>query len=131
EQQRADAASVHVVGHGEGDLGRALPGDLIGPDAYQLTTPQREQRRVIGRWHAADPPGLTLAGQLADAEEPPVLIIGRHGLVHRLDQAEISWRGGPYLDCRAVGQPRGRAGAAASPQPVPRFTDPRGPPARP
>ena len=120
EQQRANTSPVHIVGHGQGDLGRALPEDLIAPHADELSASQGEERQMVRSWHAAHPFGLTLGGQLAEAEGAPVLVAGGHRLVHRLNQPEIGWRGGPDLDRRAVRQQRVRAGQAALHQPVAR-----------
>jgi hypothetical protein len=61
EQQGGDALVVHVVGHGERDLGLAGVPDEFGVAGHadQFAVPQREQRRAAGRiWVGlpADPP---------------------------------------------------------------------------
>ena len=111
EQQGGDALVVHVVGHGERDLGLpGVPGKPgVAGHAGQFAVPQREQRRaarLTGVGLPADPPGLGLGGPPAVAEEAQVDVVRRHRLVHRQDRVEVVRVGLADLDRRAVGQER-------------------------
>ena len=80
EQQAGDAAAVHVIRDGERDLRHTgLPGQLVGADADQPAVLPGQQRRVLGIGLAADPPGLPLGRGRAQAEEPQVHVVRRHG----------------------------------------------------
>jgi hypothetical protein len=108
EQQGRDALVVHMVGHGERDLG--LPGvpDELGVAGYaeQFAVAQREQRRVARRRIPADPPGFGLGGSPTVAEKAQVDVARRHRLVHRQDRVEVLGPRLADLDRRAVGQER-------------------------
>ena len=111
QQQRADTAAVHVVGHRDGDL-RLVPVvlDLVAGHADDLAAAHGEQRRVVRGGRPADPRGLLLRGKRAGVEEPQVGVVGRHGLVHGLDRLRVIRAGRPDLDCRPVGKQRVDAG---------------------
>ena len=93
EQQRRDAAVVHGVRDGEGDLRGfppAAPDHLVAGDADDLGVVQREQGGVVRAGLAGDPPCLSLGGRPADAEEAQVGVVRGHRLVHRLDGGEVA-----------------------------------------
>ena len=108
EQQGRDALVVHMVGHGERDLGLPRVPDEPGVagHAEQFAVAQREQRRVARRRIPADPPGFGLGGSPVVAEEAQVDVVRRHRLVHRLDRVDVLWAGLADLDRCAVGQER-------------------------
>jgi hypothetical protein len=131
EQQGADAAVVHVVGHRERHLGLRgvlAQDDVAGHADHGAVCPgaanhgaadQGEQRRPARLGVAADAPRLGLGRQPAHVEEPQVGVVRGHGLVHGLDRLVVSRAGRPDLDRGPVGQQRvhrgGRHGHSVPP----------------
>ena len=114
QQQRADAAGMHVVGDREGDLGRPGPGivALEGAAADQLAAQHGEQRDVVRPGLAADPACLPFGRHRAQAEEAQVEVVRGHLGVQVPHRVEVLGPGGPDLDRRAVGQQSVGAGLA-------------------
>jgi hypothetical protein len=76
QQQRGDAAAVHVIGHRERDLGRASgPGGLVARHSDQPAIQPGQQRHVIGAGRTAYAPGLLAGRAAAEAEEPQVQVL--------------------------------------------------------
>ena len=106
QQQRADAAVVHVIGNRHGDLSRpgVIVGHLEAAAADQLTIQLGEQRDVIRRGLAAEPARLPLRRDRARAEETQVEVVRGHLGVHVPHRVEVAGPGGPDLDRGAVVQ---------------------------
>ena len=113
QQQGGDAPVVHVVGHRERDLRRALAAGLwlaIGNAEAGHTdhraAAQREQRAVIGTGLLAGPARFLRRGQPAEVEEAHVGVFRRHRFVHGLDRVEIIRAGRADLDRGPVSEQR-------------------------
>jgi hypothetical protein len=107
EQQRGDAAAVHVIDDGEGDLGHAwLAGRLVAGNPDELGAEPGEQRAVLTVRRPADAAGLAVGRGRADAEKAQVDVVRRHLSVHLPDRLLVLRPGRRDQDRGAVGEQR-------------------------
>ena len=106
QQQRANAAAVHLVGDRHGDLSGpgAIAENLIAAASDHFPAQHSQQRGVIRCRLTADPARLLLGRKRADAEETQIEIVRGHPGVHVPHRLEVARPRGPDLDRRAVGQ---------------------------
>ena len=91
QQQRADTATVHVIGNRHGDLRRpgAAAHQLVAAAADHLTRQHRQQRGAARPGLAAYPARFLLGRDPARAEKAPVQILRGHLGVHLPHRIEI------------------------------------------
>ncbi len=109
EQERGDAAPVHVVRDRERHLGAiGATAHLVGRHPDQLTGQQGQQGDVVVGARAGDPGRLALGRARAQVEEPEIGVIRGKVRVHLPDSLEILRPGLADLDRAAVGEQRVR-----------------------
>ena len=106
QQQRADAAIVHVVGDRHSDLGGpgAIAENLVAAAADNLSVQHSQQRGVVRCGLTAYSPCLPLGRGRAHPEETQIKIARGHLGVHVTHRVEVAGLCGANLDRSAVSQ---------------------------
>ena len=106
QQQRADAAIVHIVGDRHSDLGGpgAIADNLVAAAADNLTVQRSQQRGMVRRGLTAYSPCLPLGRNRAHPEETQIEIATGHLGMHVTHCIEIAGPCGPNLDRGAISQ---------------------------
>ena len=106
QQQCAGTTVVHVIGDGQGDLGRPGRGivALVTAATDQLTVHHGEQRGVVRRGLTTEPARLPFGRTRIQAEETQVETVWGQLLVHLPHRIEVLRPRRPDLDRGAVSQ---------------------------